>query len=218
MAPETIVIISLHIPKSAGTSFRHALEHAYGSALWLNYGDDFSADAVPPGTECIHGHIPGNAYRDVFPGHRLITMVRHPVQRVVSNYHHFLTRPDPRNLASRALHELDLSLLEFAQLPGMRNEACRYVAGRAPEDFDFVGLTERFEDSVALFRSRFDVRESLPILRENVNPERLDPDYRLPHSLHEAIAALNIDDLNWYHRAAALFQSVLDGRPVRAVV
>jgi Sulfotransferase family len=199
------VIISLHIPKCAGTSFRHALEEAYGSGLWLNYGDDYSFDAVPPCTECIHGHIPGNAYKEIFPRHQTITMVRNPVQRVVSNYYHFLHSPDSRHPASIKLHAEHLSLREFAEIECMRNKATRYVAGRKPEDFDFVGITEEFEESVLLFAKLFQINKPLPILQDNVNPDRRTPIYALSRSDYAHILELNAADVDWYFRACKIF-------------
>jgi Sulfotransferase family len=199
------VIISLHIPKCAGTSFRHTLEEAYGAGLWLNYGDDFSFDAVPPCTECIHGHIPGDAYNEIFPGHQTITMVRNPVQRVVSNYYHFLHNPDPRHPASIKLHAEQLTLREFAEIACMRNKATRYVAGRNPEDFDFVGITEEFEESVLLFAKLFQINKSLPVFQDNVNPDRSTPIYDISRSDHAHILDLNAADVDWYFRACKLF-------------
>ncbi len=203
------MIISVHIPKCAGTSFRYVLQRVYGRRLWLNYGADFSREAVPSDTACIHGHIPGRAYETAFPEHRIITMVRHPVQRVISNYYHFLHRPDERNPDCRRLHERKLSLVEFAELPNVRNEATRYVAGRAPDDFDFVGITERYAESVLLYQRMLKIEWPLPVLHDNVNRERTTPTYPVSLKEYDRIAALNDLDLVWYERACRVFEGTL---------
>ncbi len=205
------MIISIHIPKTGGTSFRNALEQVYGTGLWLNYGDDFSFDAVPPGTECIHGHIPGDAYTHVFPGHQVATLVRHPVQRVVSNYYHLLRSRDPQHPAGHLLRRERFSLLDFAGDESVRNEATRYIARREPEDFDFVGITERYEESLLLYAKTFGTRRPLPLYHDNTNLSRRSPeeDYGISPGEYDAIAQLNLDDMLWYQRALEHFERTL---------
>ena len=132
------MIISVHIPKCGGTSFRHVLRDIYGESLWLNYGAIFSQPQaapglIPGGTRCIHGHFLGDAFDELVPRPRLVTWLRHPVERVVSNYYHFLRSPDPRDTCCRDLIEKGLSLEQFAELDWMRNEATRYMAGKPVE-------------------------------------------------------------------------------------
>jgi hypothetical protein len=104
------MLISVHIPKCAGTTFHHLLRATHGRGLWLNYGTAFTrAEAreglVPTGTDCIQGHFLADTFRDLLPTARLITWVRDPVERVVSNYHHCRRSPDLRDSCCRALHE-----------------------------------------------------------------------------------------------------------------
>ncbi len=202
------MIISVHVPKCAGTSFRHVLAELYGEALWLNYGtvfcrEQFRAELVPAQAACIHGHF----FADAFDGletaaaRQLITWVRHPVDRVVSNYHHFLRGPDMRDDCCRALHEQGLRLREFAELDWMRNCATRYLAGKAIEEFAFVGVAERFEDSLNIFADEFGWPASLSAPRVNTNPERKTDSYELASGDYEHILGLNAIDLAWYQRA-----------------
>src|SRR5204863_2238823 len=90
------MLISVHIPKCAGTSFHRVLRAVYGDQLWLNYGQIFSQDqlrrsvappgsvapsgsVVPSSTTCIHGHFIADTFSKHFPHARLITWVRDPV-------------------------------------------------------------------------------------------------------------------------------------------
>src|SRR5437764_15387442 len=103
------MMISLHLPKTAGKSFEAALEARFAASLLEDYGsfpmntpeyertraaleaslrnveDDF------PGVECIHGHFLPVKYlllairREI----TFVTWVRHPVQRLLSNYYYW---------------------------------------------------------------------------------------------------------------------------------
>jgi len=173
-------------------------------------------DLVPPATACIHGHFFADAFDELFPARRLVTWVRHPVERVVSNYHHFLRSPDLRDDCCRALLEHNLSLRDFAGLDWMRNEATRYLAGKDVADFAFVGIAEHFLESLHLFGATFRRPASLPPPRVNVNPERHTPLYPISPEDFEFIVGLNAEDLAWYIRACARLEGSMAGLNPRA--
>jgi Sulfotransferase family len=211
------VIISVHIPKCGGTSFRHVLQEIYGDGLWLNYGEIFSQpqarpDLLPRGIQCIHGHFLGDAFDDLAPQPRRVTWLRHPVERVVSNYYHFIRSPDLRDACCRELLEKDLSLEEFAELDWMRNEATRYLADKPVEAFEFIGILERFGDSLRVFGETFGVPVPREPPRVNVNPARTGETYPLSPRTYEHILGLNLRDLVTYDLAVAM----LDCRVVRS--
>lgn len=202
------MLISVHIPKCAGTSFRHILRDVYRDALWLNYGTAFvreqaHAGLIPPGTRCIHGHFLANAFDDVLPRHTLITWLRHPVERLISNYYHFLRSPDMRDDCCRGLHERRLSLLQFAELDWMRNEATRYMAGRSLPDFEFVGIVEHFSTSLDILSGKLGWTTAILPRVYNINPERTGEHYEISTRDYDIIAALNSKDVDIYHDALA---------------
>jgi hypothetical protein len=212
------VIISVHIPKCGGTSFRRVLQEIYGEAVWLNYGAIFSQPQaslglLPRGIRCIHGHFLGDAFDELVPQPRLVTWLRHPVERVVSNYHHFLRNPDMRDACCRELYDGRLSLEAFAELDWMRNEATRYMAGKSAESFEFIGILERFRESLRVFGETFNVSVPVEPPRENVNPARTGETYALSTQTYAHILGLNMRDLVAYDLANA----VLDRRVVRKV-
>jgi hypothetical protein len=201
------MIVSIHVPKCAGTSFRRILTEICGARIWFNYGTIFSrdqarAELVPPGTRFIHGHFLADAFDGLFPDRRLLTWVRHPVDRLVSNYHHFLRSPDMRDDCCRALHERRLSLRQFADLEWMQNETSRYLANKPVGDFSFVGIAERFDESVGRFCQAFGFRSPARIPRENLNPERKGERYDLAPGDFAHIAERNAADLAWYEEAS----------------
>ena len=200
------MIVSVHVPKCAGTSFRSLLDGIFGDSIWHNYGRIFTRDQAGPGlvpvkTKIIHGHFIADAFDDLYPKRRLITWVRHPVERVVSNYYHFLRSPDMRDDCCRMVHEQRLGLREFADLDWMKNLATRYLAQKPVSDFAFVGVSERFDESMRVFSDSLGFRRVLFEPRENVNPGRLTERYDLTSGDFAYILARNPLDLEWYEQA-----------------
>lgn len=170
-----IPLISLHIPKMAGTSFKEALQTWFGSKLLLHYFDE--KNAAPPAKHnlykgilkkrpkhglCIHGHF--NRYRNIgienyYPNSRqYITILRDPFETHVSNY--FYTKKLMKNGVT---FEKDISVAE-QQMDVMRyfrKHKRSYLRFFLPEgisinnyqsvldnNFIFIGIAERLQDSV----------------------------------------------------------------------
>lgn len=214
------MVISVHVPKCAGTSFRRILSDICGARIWFNYGTIFSRDQarldlVPQGTSFIHGHFIADAFDDLYPRRRLVTWVRHPVERLVSNYNHFLRSPDMRDDCCRALHKQGLSLRQFADLVWMQNETSRYLAKKRLEDFEFVGITERFAESMEVFCETFGFRSVSRFPQENVNPERGDLRYEVSPDDYEHILRRNAADLAWYEGAVRRLDALAPRAPAR---
>ena len=206
------MIISVHVPKCAGTSFGRILETQHGDRLWKNYGAIFTReearkDLIPDGTQCIHGHFFADAFSDLFPAGQLITWVRHPVERVVSNYQFFRRNPGIQDACCQALHQRRLTLTEFADLDWMRNEATRYLAGKSFNDFAFVGVAERFAESLSLYHSLFGGFPTGPLPQDNVNPHRRTLKYPLSAEEYGYIIDRNIADLRWYNQALVAIEN-----------
>ncbi len=166
-------LFSLHVPKTAGTSFRHDLEGWFGREnLAFHYrGDQGEAPAraeLRPGL-CVHGHfnrLRGIGVRDYYPAaDQFIVMLREPFERFVSTwrYLHFQVR--------NGVH-----VPEFAERPDLATwlDLRRRDAERGADAFSFlaqlaappdpampasvfgpeylaVGVTERYAASVELF-------------------------------------------------------------------
>ncbi|HEY3757876.1 MAG TPA: hypothetical protein VGL42_17100 [Opitutaceae bacterium] len=208
------MVVSVHIPKSAGTSFRWVLQGLYGERVWFDYGRIFHRGQalpgiIPAGTQCIHGHFLADAFDRLYPRRKLITWVRHPVERVAATYHHFLRQPDMRDDCCRALYERKLSIREFSDLDWMCNTATRYLAAKPIGDFAFVGVVERFDECVRRFATEFggSVRA---IPRQNVNRERTTTHYDLPPEIFEHILSRNAADMEWYDKAVGALTKPLE--------
>lgn len=218
------MLISVHVPKTAGTSFSNQLQQHFGARLHLDYGDRPLASGYRRRMlaqrwatrgkaidlhdfDCVHGHFLADKYAYLGASARWITWLRDPVQRIASHYHYWQRVPDLRNADCRRLLDERLSLEQFAALPRMRNVATRFLGGRALRDFLFVGVVEEMDESqrrlAQLLGIGFD--DNLP---HNRNDERGEIDYVVPQRVRERIEMLNRADRVLYEAACASFRDV----------
>ncbi len=212
------MIFSVHIPKTAGTSFRRALEERFPGKVALYYGlhdpkttpairvrHEEIASRVPAlaaeGFEILHGHVALKFIKPFVkdPKHQVWTWLRDPVERTLSQYSFYKDRPADKPLAE-AVRAGEVGLEAFARKPFIRELQARYLRGFRLEDLAFVGLTEQFELGLALLFG-----EAAPQLkrRYNATDEKIEatPEQRA------AIAALNPKDAALYAEAVRLFEA-----------
>ena len=163
------MLISVHIPKTAGTAFRSILSEHFGARLRLDYVDRPLAPgfrwrrlkqrltpddaAIDPERvfDCVHGHFVADKYDIAERPLRCVAWLRDPVQRTISHYTYWKRVPDLRNPDCRALIERNLSIEEFAALPRMRNVMTRFFGRKEPQDFFFIGTVETMAESLVRF-------------------------------------------------------------------
>jgi hypothetical protein len=199
-------IAFVHIPKTAGTSLRNALENAFSDHLILrDYGND--PFTTPRLHEVVHvqkrpsqlreafrsgrrgillsGHFPARRYWEVFHAESFVTFVRDPVDRVISEYNHFVsyegwTRP----------------LEEFAATPRFRNVMSTFLSGVDLDRFGFIGVTENLDAVLPALGAHLGV--DLALAHENAGQYA---NGLVPTVAQRAmIAELNLDDVDLYRR------------------
>jgi hypothetical protein len=189
------LLISVHLPKTAGASLRLALDEHFGDRLLRDYEDrPLSASAALRNTlalsqclkncwgrsdlrkfACIHGHFMPLKYRLLrMPDKKqFVTWMRDPVERLASHYAFWL-RTDQQNsfgeLHRRVIEER-WSLERFCLGPELRNTYSKFLWGFPLNRFDFIGITEFYDTDMEYFSEKF-MGVNLPVIRENVNPER----------------------------------------------
>ena len=218
-----VELISVHVPKSAGTTFSHILARQYGVGLYMDYGHEpihpalakkdpeiwrreqaEKAALLPAPTRVIHGHFWAGKYDQIFPGAKKITWLREPVQRLISHYFYFKSHPDLPHPINHRLHEQNLSLLDFARLPALQNVLTRRWLRDTPlSAFDFVGVQEHFAaDLAALQRdlgwNPVEITRENPTLHEEYERARADA------AAFAELEELNRADLELYRAALAL--------------
>src|SRR5664279_122190 len=107
------MILSIHVPKAAGNSFRELLRTEFGDRLMKDYGD-WAGCRVPEAIErcrartltmrsrahellakydIIHGHFAVDKYLGLFPNEEFVAFFRDPYQQSVSHYYFLLRNP-----------------------------------------------------------------------------------------------------------------------------
>ena len=171
---------------------------------------------LEPDTRAVHGHFIATKYWRRYPDARYMAWFREPVERLASHYHYWKRKPDRKNPTCQKLIEQDLSLEAFAALPEMRDVQARFLGEVPPQRLAFVGITERYDESIDLFRRAF--YPGLPAMTErtNANPERDGDGYDLDPATRASIERLNAADTALYAAALARFEELLATHPVPA--
>jgi hypothetical protein len=228
--PSARTVLFLHVPKAGGTTLG---EYVYGQCrapedhdegllnagvLFVPYGFFKEPDLQVPDyirptlgrgdLRAVVGHFWFGVHEHVGRPWTYVTLLRDPVERVVSLYHYL-------KLEER------MSLEEFAASPPFReadNDQVRRIAGADPEiggctremletakenlrrHFAVVGVTERFDETLVLLDRRLGWTREVASYPRNVNPARRPTD-SLPRSTVDAIRAHNALDAE-LHRFA----------------
>ncbi len=171
------MLVSVHIPKTAGSSFRAVLERHFVNSILLDYGDlpintpaglrqshalneakvnscrDFGS------IKCIHGHFLPAKYLPLHASDRaqFVTWLRDPFERAVSHFNFWQRSYDPAK--APALHRRVIedcwSLEQFCFSEEVRNFYAQFLWSFPEALFDFIGITEHFADDLSFFCSQF---------------------------------------------------------------
>ncbi|MEG4205126.1 hypothetical protein QUA20_14475 [Microcoleus sp. Pol7_A1] len=143
-----VEIISVHVPKTAGTTFYQVLSHVYGREAVFRDNENvpesqIKPSALPANIKVIHGHFALDKYKGYFHNAKKVIWLRNPVIRLISNY--FFWRMEkvgiPRNMDV-------LGIVEFANLPAVRNIVANYIGKNQLSNFYFVGIQEFFQSDL----------------------------------------------------------------------
>ena len=211
-------VVILHIPKTAGTSLRRMIqEHYQTEEIFYVYGDDSTfttfddfkklAPEEKAAYKIFMGHIPFN--QNFFSGLNpiYITILRDPVERVLSYYHHVMQRQEWKGK--------DVSLLKYIEISEDRqlsNHQTRVLAGYVNEPlneiqleiainnlnnhFSVVGTTDNYKEAVEALCNLMGW-EHKTIYRENISTDRKQAEYYSKIEI-EKIKKLNVFDLKLY--------------------
>lgn len=213
-----ISLISIHIPKTAGTSFYRVMQEVYGPALSpsLRRKDipsllDAKAQRVPHALESYsiwHGHF---RYLEIKDWHirsaaPVITWLRHPIDRIQSNYLFFQSRLQNPEINPEVYelnkHRLGESLLDYAALPENQNRISWFLEGLSPEAFLFIGIMEQFDTDLQRLGHLLKWPRIPSADRLNAGTVPKEP---VSARTMAWLEKWNEQDLHWYHTAKSYF-------------
>ncbi|ROU03409.1 sulfotransferase family 2 domain-containing protein [Histidinibacterium lentulum] len=176
------MFVFAHIPKTAGTALGHAFDFSSARRVFWDYDPEYRyARAVQPEISenigfigsyyrVIFGHFFVTKYRTLLPDAVYLTCIRHPVDRVVSQYYHLAA--DGRSWQGRAIQEGRMDVVDFARSDNIGNAQKVHLDGVSIRDMDHVFLTERLHESMKAFTAKFSFDFSVRAPRVNTRANR----------------------------------------------
>jgi Galactose-3-O-sulfotransferase len=227
------VVFFLHLPKAAGSTLNRVIAQQYPpAAIYKTAGKPPAVNAqelaanlrTPGGIRLVAGHF-GFGLHGAVPGEfTYITMLRDPVERLLSHFHFArrlqthplhaeitsgrLTLPD----VARRLANLQTRYLADEAVRGTAESAGAETLASAQENlrrhFSVVGLAERFNESLILLQRRLGWKVRA-VANSNVTRGR---PARAAHGEEDlaAVRAANLLDIELYAAARARFAEEVD--------
>jgi len=216
------MIISVHLPKTAGESFAASLKEHFKDKFYKDYHDKpintpgckrktkALCDMVKNNfinynnIECIHGHFLPVKYSSlrIYKKIEFITWLRDPIERMASHYYYWLRNYDPDNappLYQKMIKE-NWSLIDFCFRKELRNFYSQFLWGFPISSFSFIGIVEYYDDDFQFFQNEI-IKTTLKSYRININPVRSATSYISDSSLRERIEKFHQRDVNLYKMA-----------------
>ncbi|RMG05891.1 MAG: hypothetical protein D6726_00495 [Nitrospirae bacterium] len=216
---DSLELVSIHIPKTAGTSFRNILKKVYGEDRVIRVDITLPSEKtpysscpepppiLPKGTKVIHGHF---RIVDVMKKYNIrsdvpiITWVRDPVERVISNYFYLqkilrdIIKEEQRSV--NILSKMEKTLIEYARADINRNRMSKFLEGLNLEDLLFVGIQEYFSEDLDYLAEVLGW-EGYEEYFHNASSEQKKP---VSEELRREIQLLNDEDMKIYRKAMEL--------------
>ena len=227
-------LIFLHIPKAAGSALQEIIVRHYQGAQGFRFTGDPERLAAfkslsqeqRDSFDLLQGHVHFGLHTLLSRPATYITMLRDPVDRVVSHYHFVTANPDHylypqvvgRGLSlydyavTRASHELDndqvrwLCAADHFEVPVGRVSRAMVEEAKwnLTNAVEVVGIMERFDESLECLSAAFGWKDVAP-LRRNANRHRPALD-DVPSDTLDAIRRINRYDIELYEHALSLFE------------
>jgi hypothetical protein len=227
------MIVSIHLPKTAGTSFGELLKGRFGPRLMLDYGDWTGYDSpeaiahrarraeemrgrrdeIERDYDVIHGHFVADKYDGLFSWARFVAFFRDPYQQAISNYLYLKNNPLLSHPAVKVFHDAKMSIFDYLSWDAVRDPQSAFLGSMPVDSLAVVGLTEQFQRGLALFKAVIG-RDVSGEVYSNVNPGRRDAFYEVDPDVKKAVETHRQKDIELYRRAEEVFQREASRRGV----
>ncbi|ROQ20060.1 sulfotransferase family protein [Marinimicrobium koreense] len=210
-------IYFVHIPKTAGTSFRVASLKYYGKrSIVCDYGESApeTSDLVKQyayqnrdywklfeqikrdGSAMLGGHVSILKYVTGLGVANTVVFFRDPLQRMYSEYQHLVRHK-----------KIGGTFRDFFSRSVYVNVFSRKLENVPVEAVGLLGLTEAYGESLSVFNRTFD--SDLRELEENKGRKALDQTHQINQDDIEYFLELNDKDIAFYSHVRSLFEQRL---------
>lgn len=203
----------IHISKTAGSSFRVAATEYFGTEnVVYDYGinanethpqikkldyeekDRYAAGMyILENAKFLTGHVAYSKYAPFIPASNIFTFVREPSQQVRSHYEHF-----------KRLHGYKSSFESFIGESRFCNTQHKALAGSWLDAIGFIGITEKYSESLSFINNQFDT--DIPGLEINTNLSKVSSAYEISEHQLELIRKNNSLDFELYNYSLRRFE------------
>lgn len=232
---ENEILIFLHIPKAGGSTLSSIITHQFNKEAVFKIGGGKTKDQInkflnlsekeKQKYDCLIGHFPFGIHRYVTKNPVYITMLRHPVDRLVSDYCYIYHTPNHSlhnkiingkitlhdhicehinnnwvNLQTRLLSGYS-SLSDYGppwnNWESLDKKALVTAKENLKKYFKIVGATERFDESLLLMKNELGW-EKVYYRRKNITKKRPKLE-KIPYETIKLIEESNKLDINLYN-------------------
>lgn len=207
------MLLFIHIPKTAGTSFRIAAQNYFGSSnSFFDYGEknketsQLIIDTTYKNNDkfqlykALHnkpnsllcGHFMLNKYAPLYDAKNIICFVRKPEQQLRSHYEHYVQH-----------HKYKKTFIQFIQEDRFINFQSHLLKGLPSRAIGFIGLTEQYEKSIHLINQIYKL--NIEAIHANPNQLKINAEYKFNNEELQLIKTLNHQDYTLYSHAEKTF-------------
>ena len=230
------VTIYVHIPKTGGQSFYSILDRNYQkerifSSMQLHKGLEELSELSSGESEkldLIRGHLPYGIHEIVERDATYITILRNPVDRLISLYHHI--KRSTNHFFYEQINSGEMGLEQFAEsgefftdnaqtrflygrdghlLPKIEESHYQVALDNLENMVQFVGLTESFDLSILLFQKQLGWKTPY-YHKVNVATKKYKSKAQIPEHVVATIREHNKYDILLYDKAQELFSRQLE--------
>ncbi|MDQ7084457.1 MAG: sulfotransferase family 2 domain-containing protein [Sulfurovum sp.] len=208
-------ILFIHIPKTAGTSFRvsaqeyyeeneifydyspHAKETSPSIVEMIYESKDFygfySKVLSPLDKSFLSGHFHSTKYGALYDTLNVVSFVRNPIEQVISHYNHYKNR-----------HGYTESFSIFIQESRFCNLQSKLLASKPIGMYGLLAITEEYDTAILLFNRLYNTKlESQYINRKSKDALHSS---ELEDEIITLIERLNSKDMIFYKKVQAQFE------------
>lgn len=220
------MLIFVHIPKTAGTTFKNLLIPelklkqdeviVVESHGWNNHSDRKFINERPglpgviplkpnPTAKLVTGHFKADKFKPIYPDGTYITWLRDPVERLISSYYYYLLLDPSRygNIA-KVHRKYDSVSLEYFATRSYSSNIMSDQLNIPLDNFKFIGISEHFNKEIARYDSIMGTNMSgfKTYNNHNVNPTKTNyqEKYKIPSDLRQKLIELNREDYELYNK------------------